>query len=692
MKGSEVAAALEKALTLHQQGRLREAGRLYDKILTRDATNSDALNLRGLIAMHEGDHAQALRLFERAASGAEKFPEAHFNKAMALTAVGNSAESLQSYNEAIRQNPAYAEARLNAGSLLLQSGKTAEALEAFRAMTAICPQDPRGYYNLGYSLTQSASLTDETSRTAIVDEAVSALMKAQTLAPRNADILLALADAFSLRGAYAPAIENLRAALATQTTWPAERRAEIISTIGEHLRKLGQFAQAAEAHREAVALSPRNHLIRFNLATALQDARQLDEAELHFKQVIAEKPDFVKAYINLGNVYRDKSRHEDAISVFEKSLSIEPTRQAYANIAATATDLGWFAAGLIIHNKAISLGRMDSAARYNRALALLNLGRFDNGWAEHEARFDVAYVDAVRRPSPEWRGEDLAGKRILVWMEQGAGDQILHASMIHNLMAQAGHVLIECLGRLAPVFARSFPGTTVIPRVRPLEAAANGQSYDFQIAAGSLGKYLRPDFASFPAHTGFLKADRERVEKFRTLYAQLAAGRRIVGIAWRSLNPRAGANKSTSLNNLAPILKIPGLFFVNLQYGDCAADLSDARARFGVDVFQDPEVDQLKDMDIFFAQVAALDLVVTASNTSVHVAGSQNIPTHLMLPHGKGTMWYWFLRRADSPWYPLVKITRAREIDPDRPWEIGPAASVAAEIATWAETPEDQRS
>ncbi len=681
---SKIAALLGQAVSHHQAGRLNDAEQLYEKVLKLDRRNVDALNLKGLIANQRGRHVEALALFDRCIAVAAGFPDAHFNRAMALSGLGRADEALRSYRKVIQLQPGHANARLNAGIVLHGLGRENDAIAEFRAMTVACPQDIRGFYNLAHCLVKGAPANGEPLPGARVDEAIAALGGAQALDPANVDVRLLLADAYALRDEYALAADHLRAALNSATAWSAERRAEVLSTLGEHLRKQGRHDEAIATQRQALAMNPHQHLIQFNLAAALHDAQHTDEAERLYKALIAAKPDFTKAIVNLGDICRVQNRYDEAITLFERALTIEPSMPGYANIAATMTDMGWLATALMLNEHATALAPMNATTRYNHGANLLSVGRFETGWSEHEARFDVAEVGTFRRPPPEWRGEDLTGKRILVWTEQGLGDQILHASMISELVPRADHVLIECLGRLVPTFTRSFSGTTVIGRDNPLSSASDGESYDVQIAAGSLGQYLRRSFAAFPRHAGYLKADAARTAGLRKSYEALAGGRRIVGIAWRSRNPRLGINKSTELANLKAILETPNVLFVNLQYGDCAEDLANIRTRFGVDIFHDESINSLVDTDAFFAQVAAMDAVVTTSNTAVHVAGSQDVPTWLLLPPAKGTLWYWFQHRTDSPWYPSVTLVRARNIKSDEPWEIEPAGRLASSLARWA--------
>jgi hypothetical protein len=137
----------------------------------------------------------------------------------------------------------------------------------------------------------------------------------------------------------------------------------------------------------------------------------------------------------------------------------------------------------------------------------------------------------------------------------------------------------------------------------------------------------------------------------------------VVGLSWRSKNERIGEHKSAELAEWTDLLNVAGVTFVNLQYGDCAKELRAVKEKLGVDIVQDPEVDPMKNMDDFFAQVAAMDLVITTSNTTVHAAGSQNVPAWLALNKGLSALWYWFLDGEDSPWYPSVHVFRRPATD-----------------------------
>jgi hypothetical protein len=321
-------------------------------------------------------------------------------------------------------------------------------------------------------------------------------------------------------------------------------------------------------------------------------------------------------------------------------------------------------------------------------VCLLQLGRFAEGWPDYEYRFEAPKEYNERRPSPPpyWNGEDLTGKKILIWTEQGIGDEILHASMFGAVAARAERTVIECSTRLAPIFARSFPRAEIFAYESYKAAVTPAGALDYQIAAASLGGYLRPDFASFPRHQGYLKADPARTAELRSKYQAMAPGKRLVGISWRSRRDRVGIHKSMALREFTPVLQTPGAAFVNLQYGDCGAEIAATRAELGIEVIHDADIDPLRDMDAAFAQVAAMDLVISTSNTTVHAAGAQNIPVWVLLPYAKGCLWYWFLKRADSPWYPSARLVRETRVDPSRPWWLELVPRVAGDLAAWIQS------
>ncbi len=174
---------------------------------------------------------------------------------------------------------------------------------------------------------------------------------------------------------------------------------------------------------------------------------------------------------------------------------------------------------------------------------------------------------------------------------------------------------------------------------------------------GTLGGLYRSDFAAFPKHDGFLKADADRVRAIEGEYRKSARGRPLVGVSWRSFKRQSGWQKSIPPDQWAPLLARDDILAVDLQYGDTAEERRGAETQ-GISLFHDDEIDSMKDFDAAAAQIAAMDIVVSTSNSAAHLAGALGKPTILLLPKRFWQHWYWFPERTPNPWYPTVTVVQ----------------------------------
>ena len=188
--------------------------------------------------------------------------------------------------------------------------------------------------------------------------------------------------------------------------------------------------------------------------------------------------------------------------------------------------------------------------------------------------------------------------------------------------------------------------------VPPTQAA----DIDFQSAMGSLGRWLRRDEESFSrAKRGYFKADEVRTAELRTRY-RTGDAKAVVGIAFRTANPASAWMRNANIDLWHPVLAQEDVRFVCVQYGDCAKILNDVKEAIGVEVLQDTEIDPITDVDGFAAQIAAMDLVLSIDNSTVHLAGALDVPVWTLLPYSPD--WRWMLDRDDTPWYPSMRLFR----------------------------------
>jgi hypothetical protein len=232
----------------------------------------------------------------------------------------------------------------------------------------------------------------------------------------------------------------------------------------------------------------------------------------------------------------------------------------------------------------------------------------------------------------------------------------MFASLLGDLVQRGAKVLVKVETRLHPLFHRSIPGLTLLPNDEEESPLLSQATVDYWAPIGSLSRWLRPDLASFPVRPGYLRPEPTQARVLRERYRRRFGASPVVGISWRGGFKESGRLRSMTVTDWTPILTQSDFGFVNLQYGDCRAELAAVRRELGVDVFHDEDVDPLKDLDIFAAQTAAMDLVISIDNSTVHMAGALNVPVWVMLPIVPD--WRWMLNRTDSPWYSSVRLFR----------------------------------
>jgi len=241
-------------------------------------------------------------------------------------------------------------------------------------------------------------------------------------------------------------------------------------------------------------------------------------------------------------------------------------------------------------------------------------------------------------------------EKILLWAEQGLGDEVRYASMIPDVLATGVQVTIECNDRLAGIFARSFKETTVRPALLQ-EADTDLDCFDFQCSLASLGQFFRNDTASFNTNSmPYLSAAMPLVKRWKTRLGDIDECPKI-GISWNS----AVAGRDTfnaSIAELEPILSMPNVRFVNLQSHDSRPDIERARKLYGVEILDWEDLDLRNDLENVAALTSALDLVISFPTFSTEFAGALGVPT--LCFHSEKTSLD-LLGTGESVWQPKIQ-------------------------------------
>ncbi len=489
------------------------------------------------------------------------------------------------------------------------------------------------------------------------------------LQPHNPDALNLLGLLSMQTGRAAAAVELLRRAVAVKPKMAAYH-----NNLGNALRSMGQAEEAMASYAAALRLDPAYARAHNNLGITLKTLERVEDAEKSFRQAVRYDQNLTEAWANLGNTLLDRGFPDEAIPCLERALKLDPNlAEAHSTLGSALRFMPGELERALRHHE-LALARMPGfvMARWRRAFSLLTAGNLERAWVEYACRFKADEKLARSFPQPWWEGESLAGKSLLIWGEQGVGDEILFAEGIMDARQAGARVIVECEARLVALFTRSFPGVEVYGRENPPHPRLQQADIDYQLPMGSLARWYRPTVESFPAHRGYLKPASERVEHWKAWLASLGPGLK-VGISWRSM--KRGADRDsyyTELSQWGEVLKMAGVVFVNLQYGDCRAELDEASQRFGVEIHEAPGLNLKDELDDAAALTKALDLAI-APNTSVFgMAGAVGAPTWLLNLDSDWTM----LGTDRVPWFPSVKVYRKSWGEPWAPL----LAQVAGEL------------
>ena len=329
--------------------------------------------------------------------------------------------------------------------------------------------------------------------------------------------------------------------------------------------------------------------------------------------------------------------------------------EAIGLLADAFKEIGDPQGALPFYETALSAHPDDADLAFNRATALLAAGRIDDGFDQYECRWQRPGKAMRPFTPPRWSGEELAGKHLLVWTEQGLGEEILHLRALGMAVGLASDVTVEVTDRLVPLVARAFPGITVVPRQNPPHAATLDPGIDLQCPAADLIRHL----GAAPMSDTSLAADRQLRDTLSRRYRD-GTTNFLAGICWSTERTPAAASKSIPTPLLAPLLRIPGIDWVSLQFGEAGnAEISRLEARTDRHIRRDPAIDALRNLDDSAAQIDALDIAVCISTTAAHLAGALGKDVRVVL--NSRPLWHWGTDRVSCRWYPSARLYRQPE-------------------------------
>lgn len=517
--------------------------------------------------------------------------------------------AVQDCKAVVARTPRSAQANHLCGRALSQLGRHAEAIDYLRAAVAADPDLAAAQADLADLLFRSGELkgAEGSSRRAVI------------LRPDELEYRLRLVEILEQADKKAEALAELSIA---QEFAPG--RFDLLIRLFRTLSRLGMYPEALRIAERAVLENGENDQTLYLLAASRYGVADMQGAVEACQKSLSHRADRPEVHVTLGSAFFALGRVDDASAAYQRALTIAPD----------------FADAL-----------------FHIGLIKLMSGEYREGWQGFEQRFLREKNKAMRPCSPPWDGTSLQGRSILVMREQGLGDEIMFASCHPQLINQAQRCFIECDPRLEKLFARSFPGAVLHPLedIKTGVLTNPGTEVDVRVYAGSLPQYLRRTAQDFPVHDGYLKADPSRTAHWRNRLGALGPELK-VGISWRGGTVFTHRERRTlSLPALLPVLSVPGVRWVNLQYGHRGREITELRQASGIDIVDWPEAID-GDYDETAALVNALDLVISVCTSVVHLTGALGRPVWVMtalVPE-----WRYGLRGASMPWYPQARLFR----------------------------------
>jgi len=541
-----------------------------------------------------------------------------------------------------------------------QQGDRARAEANYRQILSVVPDHLDTAHNL-------AILLGDQQRHG---EALALWQTVLAASPRSSDARIEAALARIRMGDAAGAKADLLQAVALQPqdddTW---RR------IASGFVLLREFPDAVDAYTAALNCNPqepRNYTAFASLCSHLGEygvARELAESATRLA------PDLLWAWVELGNAQMKEGNLEAAGTSFQQAIRVAPRDPVgYCNLAITQMERMELAAARSTLDQALALDPEHPLARWNRALVLLTLGHLREGWPDYEYRRQSNIQGVIYRPStPQWRGEPIAGQRILLLCEQGLGDSLQFIRYARLLKERGAWVAVRIQAPLKALF-QELPEIDLV-----IDESEAVPDTDWHCHLLSLPLAFNSGLEDLPDRVPYLAAPATCRPRWAERVSRLAGLK--VGLVWAGGKREhmadavlLDARRSLALEQLLPLAAIPGVSFVSLQKDEASGQVAPLAGQWPI---QDWSADLTS-----FAETAALveqlDLVISVDTAVAHLAGALGKPVWLL--NRWDTDWRWLLARDDSPWYPTLRQFRQTS-----PGDWAPViAALTAALAQWS--------
>lgn len=371
--------------------------------------------------------------------------------------------------------------------------------------------------------------------------------------------------------------------------------------------------------------------------------------QYYAQEVLKIDQNNIIALNNMGITNLYMRNHDESLQYFKKAYDIDPTYSATLKNLSNAYDhIGYYDENIKTIEEFKKIKPDDNSLDTNMAMSLLSVGRFKEGWKFYDNRWNETRPDGSQKIMPNFNkprwNPDLGFEKILIWGEQGIGDQMIHGSMLEDFSKKFKKTYLSIDPKLVKIFSESFPNITTYS----LFDETSTDFFDYHIPLGSIGQYTRHTYLDFFPLKNYYKVSTD------SSYSQ---GKKLkCALSWKSIKGNKSDFKSTSLESLKSILEIKNIDFYSIQYSDSEEEIKDLKNKYNLTVHAIKDLDLFNDIYGLMQFIRSCDFTITTSSTSAHLSGAMNIPTYLLLPKAYGKFWYWDnIYEGKNVWYPSIK-------------------------------------
>jgi ADP-heptose:LPS heptosyltransferase len=415
-----------------------------------------------------------------------------------------------------------------------------------------------------------------------------------------------------------------------------------------------QYQIGIDLYSKAYHLDNNNFEMLLGIASGHEAINNFELAFSLYDKVLSIKPSNIKTMTLKGELLRKTGKYEEAIFYANSIIKSDPNNtDAYLLRATCYKDLKLVPEAILDYEYILTKNPSMEDIKYNLGLVLLMNSDYKKGWNLYESRWFLEEFIGRKLNSdkPIWNRQKDA--HLLVWPEQGVGDEIMFSSILPDVLKEVSSITVMIDSRLIDLFKRSFD-----KKINFIDSNANINTlnYNYHIPIGSLAKFYRTSEVLFQnGKKQYLEVDLFKLNNVKKLI-NFEENKILIGVSWKSSNPKSGLKRSIDLTDVIKKFARENVEFINLQYGDVDLEIEQAFEKTDVRVINYKSINNKENIDGLATLIMCCDEVISIDNSTVHLSGALGKKTTVLLP--KIAEWRWQLTRVDTPWYPSVSLKR----------------------------------